>query len=93
MRSNILNKNLILDFGVHERSVEIEIEIKYYKTTYGEDADGNRGIPFLELDDYTIDIANFCLDGIALNDYDKSEVYKKAFSLLMIDWECWTYED
>jgi hypothetical protein len=92
MRSNTLNKNIVIDFGEDERSVEVEIEIKYKKTTYGEDADGNRGIPLLELGKYMITITHVCLKGVALSEDDKSEVYKEAFAEMMRNWETWTYE-
>lgn len=93
MRSKTLNKNLIITFSEDERSVEVEIEIKYDKTTYGEDADGNRGIPVLELGKYMITISHVCLEDVVLCEDDKSEVYKEAFAEMMRDWETWTYED
>jgi hypothetical protein len=92
MRSNTLNKNLIISYGIEDKSVEVEIELTYYKTTYGEDADGNRGIPTLELDHYTINISNVCNDGTMLNEDDKAEVYRYAFAELMADWEVWVDE-
>jgi hypothetical protein len=92
MRSNTLNKNLVISYGIEDKSVEVEIELTYYKTTYGEDADGNRGIPALELDHYIINISNVCNDGTMLNEDDKAEVYKYAFAELMADWEVWVDE-
>jgi hypothetical protein len=93
MRLHTANRALILAFGEENREADVEITVKYYKTTYGEDADGNRGIPSLELSSYDIEVATTCLNGQKIAEEEHSELYKDAFSEVMRNWETWTYED
>jgi hypothetical protein len=86
------NNAFILTFGESDRTVEVDVEIVYYKTAYGEDADGNRGIPLMALDDYTIEIPNSCLDGTVIDEMDRKEIYKEAKRVIRENWQDWTRE-
>ena len=93
MKLYTVDKVLRLVFGEDFSETDVYVTIEYYKTTYGEDADGNSGIPALELKSYKIEIPNTCLENKKITDKERDELYKDAFAELMADWECWTYED
>jgi hypothetical protein len=93
MKHYNINRVLVIPFGENGREAEVEISFNYYKSSYGDDADGNRGIPSLELSSYDIEVATTCLNRQKIADEEHNELYKDAFSEVMRNWETWTYED
>lgn len=88
MKSRTMTKELELSLW-EDKSIFVEIEFDYYLTTYGEDIDGNRGIPSVELGNYEINIPKTLDDGTAISEEENAELYDEAHSTLMQLWDEW----
>jgi len=94
MKSGFVKKEIELSIWEEDDKVAlIEIEFKYYRTTYGDDIDGNRGIPVIEMGKHKISVPKTREDNVNITKEEDSELYKEAFSTMMAEWETWVEEE
>lgn len=79
-----------LELSVWEdTAATVVINYEYYRTSYGDDIDGNRGVPCLELGKYDIIVPKYRHDGSEISDEEADELYAEAESELERMWHEW----